>query len=307
MSTSDEIEILEFYKKVIKSPYKKMEYTWYETDFRSLYELHKYITSNPTINEKIFTKLSSLNPYTKNNDFYEMEYEDAVKCLLGGYSRNIDKLLELKSNLKDTIYFPSNRRNVVKSFTGSRICPNSFVNNSPKRYYKLERVLERKFITLHVNLGCPGQTSINSILNRGALIYNLITMLEENNYSVELDTFCLFKLADEIVHFKVRLKDINETLSIENGVFPLTSSDFVRRIIFRVIETLNVKEKSWGFRYGTFVNGEEVKELKELGDKDIYIGSPDEIGIKGKKLNDDINNFLDYVDIKKYVRVKVNK
>lgn len=305
MSDLTKEEIQELYHKIIKSPYKRNDYTWYELEFKSLFELYQYLKSNPKINENIFKKLSSSIPVSKNPNFYEMEYNDALEILIGKYSKNIDKLLELKKDLSSTLYFPSDRRKVVKSFTGSRICPNSFITNNPKRYYKLERALERKFITLYVNLGSPSIIPVKAVLNRGALLYNLIDILEENNYSVELKTFFLYKVNSEIVYIKVRLKDINERFSLENGIFPLISTDFQRRIIFRVIETLNITDRQWGEVYGYIVKGNELLSLLSLSDKDIYIAPPEEIGITGENLNDDIDSFLKYVNIKKYVKANI--
>lgn len=303
MNILSEKEKLELYKKVIKTPYQKEGYTWHEVEFRSLYELYNYLSSNPEINSKIFRNSSSTIPLSKLPNFFEMEYEEAVECLLGKYNKNVDKLLELKKNLSNTIYFPSSRRKVIKSFTGSRICPNSFVANNPKRYYKLERTLERKFITLHVNLSYSGETTTTKILNRGALIYNLVNMLEENNYSVELDTFFLLRESEEIAYIKVRLKNINEKFSIQNGVFPLISRDFLRRIIFRVIETLKLEDSKWGTKYGSYIKDVEAMQLLAIKENDIYIPSPDDLGIEGVNLSDDIDNFLDYINIKRYVKI----
>ena len=304
MSLSEK-EKLEFYKRVIKEPYEKKDYIWYEAEFKSLIELYNFLKTNPKRNENIFRELTSIASLDSNNIFYEMEYDEAIECLLGSYDRNIDKLLELKKNLSSTIYFPSMRRNVVKSFTGSRICTNSFITNNPKRYYKLERALEKKFITIHVNLGYSNITPTNAVLNRGALIYNLVNMLEENNYSVELDTFFLLKVENqEIAYIKVRIKNVNEKFSLKTGVFPLTSKDFQRRIIFRVIESLNVQNRKWGTLYGSPVKDIEASSLLKIKDKDIYIASPLDIGIKGEDLREDIENFLDYVKIKQYVNVR---
>jgi len=216
MSLSEK-EKLEFYKRVIKEPYEKKDYIWYEAEFKSLIELYNFLKTNPKRNENIFRELTSIASLDSNNIFYEMEYDEAIECLLGSYDRNIDKLLELKKNLSSTIYFPSMRRNVVKSFTGSRICTNSFITNNPKRYYKLERALEKKFITIHVNLGYSNITPTNAVLNRGALIYNLVNMLEENNYS---DISAETQRLKRIIMKANNIKDIQDVPSI-NEMIPV--------------------------------------------------------------------------------------
>ena len=305
MSNLSVKEKLELYKKIIKEPYKKSGYIWYEVEFSSLYELYRYLSMNPQVNMDIFKDQRSLMPLSTNLDFFEMEYDEALECLVGKYDKPIQELLKLRRDLSKTIYFPSLERNVVKALSGSRICLNSFITNNPKRFYRLERELEKKFITIHVNLSYNASITKDQILNRGALIYNLVKMLEDNNYVVELKTFVLLKISDEICYIKVRLKNRTEKFNLKNGVFPLLSVDFNRRIIFRVIESLNVKNTKWGTLYGSYINDFLTKELLSLSENDIYVPAPSDLGIEGMNLRDDIDSFLDYVNIKKYVNVNI--
>lgn len=292
------------YKEILKEPYIKKDYTWYEASFKNLYELKSYLASNPLINYECFGSVKSKE--TGNLSYYEMSYEDAINFLDGGYKKNIEKMFELKSELKKGIEFPSVSRKVAKSFTGSRICPNSFVTNNPKRFYKLERIPQRKFITIHMNMALPYNQTISQVLTRGALLYNLVDVLEENNYNVTLNTFFLLKQDDELIYIKIRLKDVNSRLRVNNSLFPLTSPAFFRRIILRVMESMPVENDYWGsMGYGGTVQDKETLDLLSISEYDIYIGKPSEMNIYGKNLLDDTRNFLDYIDMEKYVRVKV--
>ncbi len=305
MTTEEKKQQLLKYKSVLTEPYKKDNSIWYEASFRNLFELKDYIQSGPAINYDCFGGVSSMK--VGDESFYTMSFEKAKRYLISGYNENISQMFELRNELRRGITFPSVTRKVIKSVTGSRICPNSFVTNNPKRYYKLERNEERKFITIHVNLAYSCAHDHTQVLNRGALIYNLIDILEKNNYSVKLNTFFLVEENNELIYIKIKLKDINSPLGVSGSIFPLTSPGFFRRIIFRVMESMPVDYYGWDNGYGHPVDGSDSKKLLELPENDIYIGSPREIGIWGNDLKEDTQKFLKYIDMDKYVRVKVKK
>ena len=55
MTKEENKEILKLYRRVLKVPYKRHGFTWYEAQFRSQAELYQYLSSNPKINRKIFS------------------------------------------------------------------------------------------------------------------------------------------------------------------------------------------------------------------------------------------------------------
>ena len=304
MTTLEKKQMLLNYKKILNSPYKKGEYTWYEATFKDLYELKSFLESDPLINYECFSNLQS-QIESQEQQFYGMPYSQALKYLSGGYKENLDKMFELKEELRKGIIFPSAGRKTIKSFTGSRICPNSFVTNNPKRYYMQTKVGEKRFITIHVNMSFSANQNINQILNKGAILYNLIEILEKNNFIVSLNTFFLIKQDEELIYIKIKLKDANNLLSVSNSIFPLTSASFFRRIIFRVMESMPVENTHWGDYYGEIISEQDMKRLLHIPSQDIFLGSPKTMGIEGKNLMEDAKNFLEYIDMDKYVRVKV--
>lgn len=292
------------YKNLLTDPYKKDGYTCYDIHFKSLDELYDYLTIDTPYNQELFEKLSKefVDP-----NFYEMSFEDALKYLHGNYKTDIEQLLEKERYLERSLEFPTVRRQMAYGVTGSRISPNRFVVNDPRKYYKLQRVNERKFIKIYVNLGYDYKQSSERILNRGALIYSIVKILEDNNYSVELKTFYLIKEFKEIINIKVNIKNINKPLTVQGSIFPLTSRAFFRRIIFRVIESLPVEEFAWSTNYGWSLKSNEIKEFLGIAENDIYIGTPDELGIQGYDIYTDAENFLKQIDMDRFVRVKIKQ
>ena len=326
MNNSEKLELLKLYKNVLNSEVndfnkgelfeklynsntnhfvtkrKKEETDIYEIEFDSQYDLYEYLKGNPLVNKKCFTSESSQEE--GNIRVYEMEYKDAVEKLLGGYNEKIEDMYSLREEVEKIIEFPSIKRRVVKSVVGSRVNINAFSSNDPKKYYRLDRISEKKFITIHLNLAYPSNIGKDKILSKGVMLLSLINILENNNYYVKLNSFVLVKDYNEVIYIKINLKDINSSLNVGASLFPLTSVAFFRRCIWRVLETMPVTNTLWDKDYGKPVNDIDAKRLIEMPENDIYIGAPNNIGLTGN-LSEDAHIFLDYINMDNYVKVKI--
>ncbi len=292
----------ETYKGIMKEPYLVNGSMVYEVEFLGLNELYNFLLSNPIVNTIIFPKQVSQSNDERTMNFCKLTYEEALNYLNGGYEKNIEKLLELKRDLEVVKNFSSNKTKVIRSFTGSRVSINGFISNSPKKFYRLERLEEKKFIKINANLAFGMEDTADLVLHRGVLLKNLVDLLENNNYNVALNTFILLRREQELFYLKLHLKEINSSLFIEDIIFPLTSIAFLRRLVFRVMESVPFKEE-WSKNYGIGLNDDEVKKILKLSSKDIFVGRPKRIGLKGISLKEDADTFLKYVKADKYIKV----
>ena len=53
----------------------------------------------------------------------------------------------------------------------------------------------------------------------------------------------------------------------------------------------------WGLSYGVVLSEEYTRMIMDFHDKDIYIGSPSEMNIKGENIYEDADSFLDKIGI----------
>jgi len=301
----DYIKNFERYKGIIKEPYMIGDKRIYEVDFLGLNELYDFLVSNPSINTNSFPKLISQTGMDTGigKSLFELSYEDALKFLLGGYNRNIEELFHLERSLGVQKKYSVNKTKVIRAQSGSRVSINGFVSNSPKKFYRLERMEEKKFVKIHANLSFRASDSIKVVLNRGVLLKSFVDLLEANNYNVDLNTFILLEKYGEVFYFKLNLKRINSLMNLQDIVYPLTSVDFLRRIVFRVMESVPFQGVEWHNNYGIEVYEDETKRLLDISSKDIYVGTPVQIGLEGISLKDDSQRFLSYVNASEYVRV----
>lgn len=299
------IENFERYKDIIKKPYNVGDLKVYEVEFLGLNELYNFLISNPPINTDSFSKVRSQDKMSTDSEklFYELTYDDALKYLLGGYERNIDKLFELTRSLQAEKRYSKNKTKVIRAQTGSRVCINGFVSNSPKKFYRLERMEEKKFVRVHANMSFTANDNVNKVLHKGALLKNLVDLLEANNYSVGLNTFILLERYGEVFYFKLHIKNVNSALHLQDMIYPLTSVAFLRRLVFRVMESVPFQGEEWSNNYGAEIYEDEVKRILNISQKDIYVGSPSQMKLEGVSLEEDANSFLKYVNADNYIRV----
>ena len=86
-------------------------------------------------------------------------------------------------------------------------------------------------------------------------------------------------------------------LDIKKCYFPLTGREFLRRILFRVLESMPV-ENNWSWGYGRTVEESSLRKLYNLKDSDYVISSPNEIGINGTDIYRDTARLIENLNLR---------
>ena len=306
---SDTQNRLRIYNKRIKSLYGYLgeaeeEYTFYELTFQNLTDLYAYLKSDPEVNSKIFRRLSSQKSDT---EFSGVSYETALNYIISGYSENYDKYLTIKKQLDKTIPTLVDRREPIKSVAGSRPNVTNFIAGVPKNMYKLQRMQENKFVTIHFNLSYSHVNTPEQIRNRGNLTLNLIKLLELNGYKVKLNTFFLMHEYNEIIYIKLNLKKHGELINERKCYYPMCSREFLRRIAFRIMESVPIENYAWGESYGKNLCDDSIRSVLGISDNDILINSPNHMDIMGFSIEEDAENFINNAGIKGVFETKILK
>lgn len=283
-------------KKIIQGN----EYNLYSASFSSLYDLYLYLKNNPIINSYVFTKLSSVeNGY----DFAGMPYDDAVEDLLNPNDENFKEFLDIVKTINSAKLGDSKKYRTVKSYTGSRIHNTAFITGNPKCYTKREKLQVPKFIKMSINLAYNCSHDKSQVYYRSIIISNLVKALEAAGYSVSVNTFSLIEENSEMMKISIKMKNHNGKLHMSDLYKMTCNVEFFRRIIFRVMETLDVKDDDWCFSYGRTCSKETIKELLKLSEDDILFNQPNEMGIKGEDLTKDFKRAIEHLGLEDIVDV----
>lgn len=273
----------------------------YKLHFNSLSDMELYLSANPPVNKKSFAEQKSLTLY---KDFAGEDLETSIKYLRGGYTANLKQFVTLKRTLDSRNIGKTIGRKTVNSFVGGRPNVPAFIADSPKTMRRTERVTEKQFITITMNLAYPSSTTDAQILNRGIIALNLISLLENNGIGVKFTIFEMVRNGNEIFDCNIDLKKMGEALDIQKCYFPLCGKEFLRRLLVRVKESTPFKT-NWFRGYGSVMPEDTIRKLKCVSDKQILISSPDAMGIKGNDLFEDANNFFKAIELEKYVNITI--
>lgn len=269
----------------------------YRMTFKSLTEFEVYLKSNPDINKRVFRQQMSLRA---NEAFAGDPLERAIQYCHGGYQKNFDQFLSLKRLMDSANVAYSHNRKTITSVVGSRPNVPAFIAGAPKTMYRLERVKEKKFIDIYMNLAYSGHTTEQQILNRGILTLNLVNLLESHGLGVNLRVFEACYVAKEVMAVEVVIKKPDEMLNMGKCYYPLCGKEFNRRLMLRVKESMPFNA-DWGISYGLMLDEQRTRKYLGIDKNKILIMSPSDMGITGKDIYADADAFISRLNLEDIV------
>ena len=139
--------------------------------------------------------------------------------------------------------------------------------------------------------------------NRALIIAALVNAFEQAGYIVEVNTFEVSKEDDEIIDIDVNIKNSDETFNRASLYKSLCYVEFLRRLLFRVLESLDVKNY-WGSGYGQTCSENFVRKAKRMDENDIFFDQPREMGINGKDIGADFVRTLEHLNLEDKIDVE---
>lgn len=274
-------------------------YKLYRIDFHSLTELELYLSENPKVNEAVFPSQKSIY---MSEEFAGVPLEEAIRYCHGGYDEGFSIFLQLKKELEHANVKAAGFRRSVPSVVGSRPHVPNFVAGTPKTMFRLDRAKEKKFVDIYLNLAYSGETTQEQIRNRGILTLNMISLFEQNDIGVNFYAFEASYLYNEIFIADIRLKKPGQVLNVGKCYFPLCGREFVRRVLVRVKESMPFQEK-WGIGYGSVLPENLLKKCMHIGENQILIRSPLEMGLTGNNIYEDADRFFEHLKLSKEIHM----
>lgn len=270
--------------------------------FSNLYALYEYLKSNPEINRDVFYKLSSV---TGSYDFAGKPYNEAVEDLIGELDPGYKEFLKLQSDLnakKGHVH----KYKTVRTVAGGHLNVPAYSAGNPLCYETEERIMKPKFARMHVTLSYYWGTEKEQVLNRAVIITNVLKALENAGYSVDLNTFELSTECDELAYIVVQIKRHGGRLDMQALYKSLCHVEFLRRILFRILETLDL-HNDWCSGYGQTCSESFTRQALKLGKNDIFFDQPRDMGIVGRDLAEDFESAINHLNLQDKIDVEKAK
>ena len=273
--------------------------TVYYMGFPNLTSFHDYLKSNLPVNDEIFPFQSSLS---EDEYFYGEPLEKAIEYCISGYNKGFDNFLKTSQQLSQAIVKESDNRKLVRSLYGGIPLAPLVAAGVPDCMLKYERDRQTIVRNIYFNLTYPASTTSSQIINRGLATLYMIQALEEKGEMINFYAFEMSCCYDEYLF-----------LNIEKCYFPMVGKEFLRRNMFRLLESMPVKNWEWGRGYGSPLNEQCVRDFLHLSPLDCVISYPREMGIEGIDIYDDTIalidklGFTDEFDINKIKQLQKTK
>lgn len=276
--------------------------TVYNLHFFGLKDLYDYLKSNPQINYRVFSILGSMD---KDKSYAGATLEESIEYILQGYKKNLDSFLKANKRLQNSITEYKEDYVVKRSLYAGVPIASLVAANIPDCRLITEPENSLEVRNVYYNLSCEYLTTSSQIENRGLAALYLIQALEARGILVNFKAFSLTNTKTEISNVSIDLKRAGEEkLNIQKCYFPLSSKEFLRRIIFRIMETSDLKDPEWGNGYGHPATQSECREFYKAKPQDIVITSPMETGITGENIYKDTLNMIESLNLEKEFDVK---
>ena len=270
------------------------DYAYFLARFSNLYDLYEYLKSDPWLNRSIFRNLASIDG---EEDFAGKPYSEAVEDLIKDeYNPGYTEFVRLNNGLENCINVPVHKYKTVMTLAGGHLNIPAYSVGSPLCYETEERIVKPKFVSINAVLNYSWMTTKNQVFNRAVIMTNVLKALENAGYGIDLNVFSLLRHSDEYMHIVIKIKNYGEKLNMISLYKTLCNIEFLRRIIFRIMETIEV-ESNWSYGYGSVCYEDEVVSVLKLNKNDIFFGPPDSLGIHGKDLGDDFARAIEYLKL----------
>ncbi|MBQ6105184.1 MAG: hypothetical protein IJL03_04455 [Lachnospiraceae bacterium] len=272
---------------------KRKQLIIYHLTFDSLLEIERFLRSDPPVNAKSFQHMMSIRA---DEAFAGPPLDKAIAFCSGGFQEGIEDFFAVAKPLSAVTRQTFKQRKVHTAIVGSRPNVPAYIAGEPKNMYRMTRVVEKKVIRMYMNLSYNRNTTEEQIRRRGALVLNLIEILEQNGYIVDFRVFTASIEYSELFLCEIMLKKPGRRLEVAKVYYPMCGKAFLRRVISRLKESMPFNV-NWGMTYGKVASELLIREILKIDSKSIYIGTPQEMGITGGDIRIDADAFLSRIHL----------
>lgn len=211
------------------------------------------------INTQSFTKLSS---NTKSSSFTLTDsYNEAERLLLNGWSQGAEKLTK-SLKIANTQTQSKEVKKAIFDIVGFQASVPRYLQGVPTNMVN-KKVVKKKqsVITLVKSITYLGGVSTSQIMEDSVKFLQIVQAIEAKGVRVNIDVFFHSINGGEEMMMRLPIKKASERLNVSKMSFPLLHPSFLRRIIFRAMETEMRVKSNWSSGYGTTGSKEQVDKL----------------------------------------------
>lgn len=228
--------------------------TIYIEEYNSISEFVQTINSRQQ-NSNMKSQASETGAYSFSGTH---DYKEAEDLLLHGWTEESEKLNEMlklkslnKKYIKNTYDVSGFQCSVPRYLQG---IPTNMINQKVT-------TKKQKIITITKNVSYSASVKKEVIEAESIKVLQLVNNLEKQGYRVVLNVVCIVIRENVAICNKVRIKNANERLNLSKVSFPMVHPSYLRRIIFKWIETFEYTTKLFDKTYGIPISCTDFNDM----------------------------------------------
>ena len=247
--------------------------------FDSLDDYLRIISSRPV--NSVFAKLDELSSEKKGTKEFAATktYEESVEIINNGFKEGLEKLMN-NGGERLTYRSCSSKALPQAGVVGfAPIVPNAIIG-LPNSMISTKRIpIKTKVVSIWYDITASCGVHSDSIARAGQHLMELIMMLEQQGYRVELRVASSYCEKDSVAMSVVKIKTDRQPMNPLKLAYPLIHASFLRRQGFKWLETNpNITEDGyrWGYGHALFhhvtdmTTREYMKHHKVIADNCFY-------------------------------------
>lgn len=237
--------------------------------YNSVGEFYRTINSRP-VSETFSVRGSSLASTIGSEEFCGTpNIEAANELLLNGDEKNARNIQAVQVNKIGSVAY---KKQITTDVAGFAPCIPAYLSGRPRNMYAVrKKPVKTNIITLCVNVDVCKSITVAKATEAGAKILSLINTLEQRNIRVNLYVGGAATVKGQKTQLLVKVKDAGAPLNIMRAAYCIVNPSFLRRHLFKWLETLPHTSKKFLRAYGgadKFTPG-IIPEAKIIDIKDI--------------------------------------
>ena len=268
---------------------QEKDYIIYPIRFDGLEDIYYFLINNPHINKKVFDVLQSQS-ISKNSDKKGRTYEETLNSLIEDENFSLpEDYIRFSNYLSQMTLMEQKTKKRKYTYGGGMLDTRRLSRGDPNCYYHNNKIETQKSIQLNINIAYGAPINSKQAEHLAYFVLLIINGLQKNNYDINVNTIYLTNYLQEIIDININLKKMGEKLNIQELYKIVSNVEFNRRILFRIIETVDVKNEHWKCNYGTPCDRDKIFK---------------KIGIRGNNLYDDIIRASESLNINNFLNIE---
>lgn len=207
------------------------------------------------------------------------DFEHAIELARFGWHDGFSELVRLTDKVKRSLDYSPEVHSTFHYYVGFAPDVKAFMEGSPLSMINAP-VVRKPHINVYMNTSIDGFVDESDIYMRGAAVLALCEVVEACGIMVDLHLFEMSFIDKDVMVSEFNLKAQDERINLAKLHFPICHPSWVRRLNFRLIETMPNVTQAWAGSYGIPAERKMIESVLGIREHDVLVPSLQEISKK---------------------------